>query len=535
MSPSKKESFFDRLTAVFSRLSTQRHLVTIRDAFGLVTPVIIAGALSLIGAIFFFGGSGGASTSILGWIAKAAGGVKVDGNTWTFIGPWLNVSKIGANIFANVTSATIGLFSIYVAFEIAYVFVRAYKPKTDAVMAGVISVASFGIVSHGFSGGNSMFMGANGLLISIIVAFFSSWLFSKISEFEKLKIKMPKEVPPAIALGFSYIIPIFLTLVLVGVIDSVAYAIGLLSNLNIVEQKVHQTAGHSFNPSTGAETTWIAGAKYSETVLSSGNYGFAGLMYKLLTAPFNAFTGSSMGGLGIAIFYSFFVAFFWWFGINGSSVMNGVFSPILIGLILKNTAAVESAGGYAAANAAGMLSTVSITFMENYTQLTGWGMTGGLILSTYVFSKVKSKREIAKLASVPAIFNVNEPMTFGYPIMLNPIYAIPCMIIMPINAIIAFLAVDTFGWVRKTYLMVPWTVPPGVGALLGTGFDWKALVLAWFCLSIAFLIYIPFVFLENIFNKKQTLKLEEEKKNKEALKTKEKVNKVEINSKKKSK
>ena len=72
-------------------------------------------------------------------------------------------------------------------------------------------------------------------------------------------------------------------------------------------------------------------------------------------------------------------------------------------------------------------------------------MTGGLIITTFIFSKFKQKREIAKLSTVPAIFNINEPMTFGYPVMLNPVFALPSMLIMPLNTILAFLTIDTFG------------------------------------------------------------------------------------------
>ena len=477
-----------KLMPLFSKLSTQKHLVTIRDAFGIVTPLIIAGAIALIGAIFIFGGSGGEKTSILGWIAKASGGISVgDANnpadtSWSFTGNWAKASKVGSNIFGTITDATIGIFSIFIAFEIAYIHTRANKSRTDAVIAGLTSVAAFALVCHGFSGAHrSLFIGAGGLLVAIITAFFTSWIFDWISASEKLKIKLPKEVPPAISLGFSYIIPILLTLIVVGALDSISLLIGLEAKIDITKQ-VKDSSGQIS----------------SEVLLAHGNYGFAGLFYRGIGAPFQSFTSSSEGGLGIAVFYSFFVAFFWWFGINGSSVMNGIFSPILTLLVIKNAELVSNSS-YAAVESE--LSTVSITFLENYTQLTGWGMTGGLIIGTFILSKIKSRKEISKLATMPALFNVNEPMTFGYPIMLNPIYAIPSMVIMPLNTVLAFLVVDTFGWVNKTYLMVPWTVPPGVGALLATGFDWKAMILAWFCLAVAIVIYIPFILIDNILNK----------------------------------
>lgn len=485
----KFNTFIDeKLMPAFAKFSTEKHLVSIRDAFGIITPLVMAGSISLIFSIFLFGGSGGVSTSLLGWIAKPAGGISVNeikdaagnvighGNAWSFVAGsgWARVSTVGANMFGIVTDATLGIFSIFISFELAYVHARANKPKVDAVITGLVSLAAFAALARGFQGAHAQFRGASGLLIAMCSSFFVAYIFDKFSSFEKLKIKMPKEVPPAVAQGFSYIVPVFLTLVSVGFVDSFFMLIGGLADMR---------GGTQSNP---------ANAQY----MAPWRYGFAGMFQRFISAPFEGFANSSGGGLGIGFTYSLFVGFFWWFGINGSSVMNGVFYPILAGVVLKNMELVSnSINGYDGVK--DQLGTVSITFLENYTQLTGWGMTGGLVIATFLFSKITLRRDVAKISAVPAIFGVNEPMTFGYPVMLNLIYAIPSIFMMAITTIFAWLVVDIFGWVRISYLQVPWTLPPGIGALLATGFDWRAMILAWVCLAISFGLYIPFVFLDN--------------------------------------
>ena len=94
------------------------------------------------------------------------------------------------------------------------------------------------------------------------------------------------------------------------------------------------------------------------------------------------------------------------------------------------------------------------------------------------------------------MFNISEPIMFGMPVVLNPIFMIPVVLVPAINLIIAYYA-TSIGLVEKTVAIVPWTTPPVISAYLATGGDWKAAVLSGILLVLSVLIYIPFVMISN--------------------------------------
>jgi PTS system cellobiose-specific IIC component len=109
--------------------------------------------------------------------------------------------------------------------------------------------------------------------------------------------------------------------------------------------------------------------------LYGGEYGLCGLFFNAIANPFMSIISGSTGtgagvALGIAILYQFLIGFFWFFGLNGSSVVNGAFLPFLLMMLTTNTSTVAQMG-YNAADAAGALNIVSIQFIESYSQTTG--------------------------------------------------------------------------------------------------------------------------------------------------------------------
>lgn len=94
------------------------------------------------------------------------------------------------------------------------------------------------------------------------------------------------------------------------------------------------------------------------------------------------------------------------------------------------------------------------------------------------------------------VFNINEPMIFGMPIVLNPIYIIPFLIIPPICAIVAYVATSV-GLIPPVFVQVPWIMPPGIYAFLATGGSFMAALVSLFNVFIAFLIWTPFVIMAN--------------------------------------
>ncbi len=92
----------------------------------------------------------------------------------------------------------------------------------------------------------------------------------------------------------------------------------------------------------------------------------------------------------------------------------------------------------------------------------------------------------------PALFNINEPIIFGMPVVYNPILAIPFMLAPIVSASIAFLAVSS-GLVGKAIVQTPWPSPAGLGAFVGSGGDIKAGILAIVCVLVSFAIWFPFI------------------------------------------
>jgi Phosphotransferase system, EIIC. len=108
-----------------------------------------------------------------------------------------------------------------------------------------------------------------------------------------------------------------------------------------------------------------------------------------------------------------------------------------------------------------------------------------------LFSKSKYLRNLGRVAILPGICNINEPVIFGAPIMLNPILAIPFIVGPIVTGIISYLAMY-FNLVARPYILAPWTLPAPIGAYLTTGGDWRAIVLCLINIIITGIIYYPF-------------------------------------------
>ena len=187
----------------------------------------------------------------------------------------------------------------------------------------------------------------------------------------------------------------------------------------------------------------------------------------------------------------FLIQLFWFFGLHGSNVVapitEGVFTPAL----LENLRVWNETG-----------STEKMPYIftrgsiDAYCQMGGSGITLGLLIAIFVFSKREDSRAVAKLSAPMGIFNINEPVTFGMPIVLNPLYMIPWLLVPPICAMVAY-GFTAAGIIPPCFVQVPWVMPVGVYAFLATGGNFMAALVALLNLFISFLIWTPFVLLAN--------------------------------------
>ena len=190
------------------------------------------------------------------------------------------------------------------------------------------------------------------------------------------------------------------------------------------------------------------------------------------------------------------VTFFWSFGIHGVSIVGSIARPLWLQLIDQNTAA--AASGVAGTQ---LPAIAAEPFFQWFIWIGGSGCTIGLVIALAIFAKSTYGKQLGRTALVPGIFNINEPIIFGAPIVLNPTLIIPFIITPLVTATLSWFAMS-LGLVSRVVVTAPWTLPGPIGAFVATGGDWRASVLNIICIVISVIIYYPFV---KIFDKKLSL------------------------------
>ena len=199
-----------------------------------------------------------------------------------------------------------------------------------------------------------------------------------------------------------------------------------------------------------------------------------------------------------------FISLFWCFGIHGDNVVTAVWGTVWGGLSAQNLLNVQ----------AGLdpVNIITQQFRDVYLIAGGTGCTLSLLVCIFWKCKSNTMRAIAKIAGPAAIFNINEPVIFGIPIVLNPIMMVPFIIVPAVLCVTTYVAMST-GLVPLTQgIEIPWTTPVFLSGLIAGG--WRAVILQAINFIIAILIYYPFV---TTLDKKY---LDEEAANEEALKGK---------------
>ena len=203
---------------------------------------------------------------------------------------------------------------------------------------------------------------------------------------------------------------------------------------------------------------------------------------QVLQMPLASITTSLVGTL----FASFLNSFIWFFGIHGSSVVDSFMDPIWYATRAENLAI------YQTAVTAARPYIVTMDFINFFVFLTGSGIT--LPLTIIMAYKCKSKRikQIGKLSILPGLFNVNEPVIFGMPIVLNPMMLVPLVLAPTCSVLIAYLSMYAGLVPYPTGVTIPWTTPAPISGWLMCN-DWRGGVLQVVVLIVSGLIYYPFI------------------------------------------
>ena len=349
--------------------------------------------------------------------------------------PWLsNLSPA----FTAINFVTISCMSLPIAFLIGYKL--AEKENLPQLESGLIGLLSYlavcpntistvveglkdPVVVNGLGAG---VIGAQGLFVSMIMSMVAVKFFGLLTNIDAIKIKMPDSVPTGIARSFNILIPIFIIIT--------AFSVG----------------GCLFNTFTGNYlNVWI---------------------YNIIQLPLQALANQ----------------LFWFLGIHGGMVIEGVRGPLSAAGLAENISAVQ-AGGVAT-------NILTRGFWTSFVVVGGGGITLSLLIAIFIFSKREDHKSIAKFSLIPGICGINEPVVFGLPLVLNPIFAIPFILNSVIAAFIAVVATN-IGFLTCGVLDCPPGLPVFVTGFISYGIH--GIIVQAIILIVTFIIWVPFVLMSN--------------------------------------
>ena len=333
-----------------------------------------------------------------------------------------------------------GLMALFLAFGVAYSL--AQYLRTEAVQPAVLAMVLFLVASVPIRDLTTLslgellpYWGGQGLLVAILIGIMTTkvvrWFRGS-----RFTIRLPKTVPPNVKRAFEALVPAFLLLTLIWLIE---WFVSI----------------HTF---TGTD-----GKLHQLTLPSLFMQAFQPLVFVQDSYP-------------AALLEIVLMMLLWSVGIHGMNVVTAIALPFWLTTIAGN-----SAGGHGI---------VTEPFFHIFAHLGGSGATWPLVI--YMLrSRSAQLRTVGKVALGPAIFNINEPVTFGVPMVLNPLMMIPFVLVPVIIVTINYFAFSV-GLVHVPVVMQPFTVPLGISGFVATGGDIRGSLLQFFDLAVSAVIYYPF-------------------------------------------
>lgn len=461
-------NFLERyLVPVAAKVGNQKHLLALRDAFIALLPITFAGSV----AVF-----------LNALLRDLPNDPQILGPGNIITNNWLSQQIIGIN--GVVWNGTLAAISILLVITLGYKIARAYD--VDGLAGSIVALASFiffvpttatttttlaltealpayiidlinyapqatvsadgtSIVVTGAAWGwwnFASFFNPNGMFTAILTTFISVIIFSYMMK-TNFKIKLPDSVPPAVGRAFEAIIP--------GVVS--LFAMALLARL---WQFAPFADGLPLN-------TWVSNAIQQPLLAMAEGY-WAVVIVILL------------------------VHILWFFGLHGTNIV-GAFLTATYGVMQLDNAAAFAEGAEIP------FFWVAQSF-ESFVWPGGAGASLVLIAAILTLSKRSDYRAVAKMGVGPGIFNINEPVMFGLPVVLNPLLFIPFVVAPLVTGTIAYFA-SMFGLVNPAVIPLSWVMPTILSGFISTAFDWRAIVLSVINLAVAFIIWAPFVLAAN--------------------------------------
>jgi PTS system cellobiose-specific IIC component len=325
-------------------------------------------------------------------------------------------------------AATFGVLAVVACFAIAYDLGR--RLHQDALASATMATVVFLMIQVDLANLTLVMdgLGSKGLFTAILVAIVAVQVQKTFTE-RNLVIRMPASVPPIVAQSFLSLIPLLVLVVLFWLIRFVW------------DVDIDRMVQAAFRP----------------------------LVFALNTLP------------GILV-YAGLVTLLWSVGINGDNTVDAVVAPIFLQYLAANVDAMTQGQPLPYVTALG--------FFTTFVNVGGTGATIALALLLWS-SRDAGFRHVSRVSLPLQIFQINEPIFFGLPIVLNPVFMIPYILNALMLTTGSYLLMQ-WNVIHKPFVNVPWTTPPIIGHYLVTGGDWKAAAWGLASIVLAMLIYLPF-------------------------------------------
>ncbi|MCM3226682.1 PTS cellobiose transporter subunit IIC [Terribacillus saccharophilus] len=342
---------------------------------------------------------------------------------------------------------TFELMTLIAVFGISYRLAESYK--VDPLAAGAVSLSAYfvgtpyvtyiiGKTPEGIDITETAYQTAmftsKGLFVGMLIALLCTEIYRFIVQ-RNLVIKLPDGVPPAVARSFTALIPGFFAIIAIWVIRLLVENVGSFGSIHNV---------------------------------------ITVLLQKPLTS-----IGTSLAGTMIIFLL---ITLLWSTGLHGATIVGAVTGPIWLTLTAENAKSFELGEP---------VQHIVTNEINDIVFIGGSGTTLGLVLAMLLFAKSQQMKQLGRLSIGPGIFNINEPVLFGMPIVMNPLLIVPFIFTPLVSVLITYLAMD-WGIVAKPIGIVPpWTMPPILQGYLITG-SISGAILQIVILALSFLIYYPF-------------------------------------------
>ena len=351
---------------------------------------------------------------------------------------------------------TVGILALYATYGMGAALAKSYD--LDEVGGGLLATVGFlistvvpvqvtesveGVIASGRYL-NIASLSSSSLFGAIVASIISIEIYRIMKE-KKITIKMPEGVPPEVSNSFAALLPALVIILLFWVLRHFL------------------------------------------------NFDISALLSKLLMPLKDVLAGNSLIGGLITVFL---ITFFWTLGIHGPAIMGPVIRPIWDVSIAENMT--EFTNGVAASNLPNIFTE---QFLQWFVWIGGAGTTLALVF-LFLTSKSKYLKSLGRLSLLPGLFNINEPIIFGAPIVMNPVLAIPFILAPLVLTTLSYFLTIT-GVIPLMMARLPFTMPSPVAAVMSTNWNLMAGVLVVINFVIALLIYYPFF---KMFEKQQLSK-----------------------------